>query len=40
MIENDKRKMGGTMLKPETADAAISIAGPKHRYSLPVRGLR
>ena len=48
MIDNDKQKMGGTMFKPETADEAISeaiseamsIAGPKHGYSLPARGLR
>jgi hypothetical protein len=40
MIDNDKRKMGGTMFKPETADAAIATALPKHGYLLPVRGLR
>ena len=36
MIDNDKRKMGGTMFKPETADAAISTEA---RF-LPARGLR
>ena len=40
MIDNDKQKMGGTMFKPETAETAIPIAGPKHGYSLPARGLR
>ena len=40
MIDNDEQKTGSTMLKAETADAAISIAGPKHGYSLRVRGLR
>jgi hypothetical protein len=40
MIDNDKMKMGNTMFKPETADEAISIAGPKHGYALPARGLR
>jgi hypothetical protein len=40
MIDNDKRKMGGTMFKPETADAAMSIAGPTPGYFLPLRGLR
>jgi hypothetical protein len=40
MIDNNKRKMGGTMFKPETVDAAMSIAGPKHGYALPARGLR
>ena len=40
MIDNDKRKIGGTMFKLETADKAMSIAGPKHGYSLPARGRR
>jgi hypothetical protein len=40
MIDNEKRKMGGSMLKPETADEAISIAGPNPGYDLPARGLR
>jgi hypothetical protein len=40
MIDNDKGKTGGTMFKPETADAAISIAGPKYGYALRTRGLR
>jgi hypothetical protein len=40
MIDNNKRKMGGTMFKSETADEAMSIAGPKHGYALPTRGLR
>jgi hypothetical protein len=40
MIDNDKMKMGSTMFKPETADEAISIAGPKHGYSHATRGLR
>ena len=35
MIDNDKQKMGAAMFKPETADKAISIAGPKHGYSPP-----
>jgi hypothetical protein len=40
MIDNDKRKTGGTMFKPEAADEAMSIAGPQHGYFLPARGLR
>jgi hypothetical protein len=40
MIDNDKPKMGSTMFKPETADEAISKAGPTHGYALPARGLR
>ena len=40
MIDNDKRKMGGTMFKPETADEAISAAGAKHGYALAARGFR
>jgi hypothetical protein len=40
MIDNDKRKMGDAMFKPEMADAAIPIARPKHGYSLRTRGLR
>jgi hypothetical protein len=40
MIDNDKPKMGSTMFKPETADKAISTAGPKHEYALPARGLQ
>ena len=38
MITNDKAKMGGTMFKPETADEAISAAGPKHANPRPARG--
>jgi hypothetical protein len=40
MIDNDKMKMRNTMFKPETADEAISITGPKHGYFLATRGLR
>ena len=40
MIDNDKPKMGNAMFKPEAADEAISIAGPKHGYALPARGLQ
>jgi hypothetical protein len=40
MIDNDKRKMGGLMFKPETADEAIATAGAKHEYALLARGLR
>jgi hypothetical protein len=40
MIDKDKQKMGGTMFKPETADEAMSIAGPKNGYSFPAQGLR
>jgi hypothetical protein len=40
MIDNEKAKMGSTMFKPETADEAISTAGPKQGYALPARGLQ
>ena len=40
MIDNDKRKMGSTMFKPEMADDGHIDSRPKHGYSLPARGLR
>jgi hypothetical protein len=40
MIDNHKRKMGGTMFKPETADGTISTALQTHGYSPAERGLR
>jgi hypothetical protein len=39
MIDNNKQKMGGTMLKPEKVGAAGSTVGAEHGYS-PARGLR
>jgi hypothetical protein len=40
MIDNEKRKMGGTMFKPEMAIETISTALRKHGYSLAARGPR
>jgi len=40
MIDNVKRKMGGTMFKLETANGTISMALQTHGYSPAARGLR
>lgn len=40
MIDNDKRKMGSPMFKPEMAETAVLIAGPNHGSSLTVRGFQ
>lgn len=40
MTDNDKRKMGGTMFKPEMAETVTPMARLKHESSLPARGLR
>ena len=40
MINNDKQKIGGTVFKPEMAEAGMPIAGTKPGYVLTARGLR
>ena len=38
MIDNDKQKLGDTMLRPDTACAVDPIADAKQECSVSVRG--